>query len=158
MTAYKDAFPAKGLSQVFSSLKWPVSILRRVVQASKAAALLDAMVSPRQYLMAVGCSSPTAFLRVGVVTGFMMSAGESTRGAVTRLGSGLASALAMVSDGASGMTLLRGCMVAAGGATAAMTTVVAGLVSVGNSTGCAGTISNASARIMLKITSVETRP
>src|SRR3954452_11476210 len=142
MTAYKEALPAKGLSQVFSSLKWPVSILRRVVQASKAAALLDAMVSPRQYLMAVGCSSLTDFFRVGVVTGFMMSAGESTRGAVTRLGSGLASALAMVSDGASGMTL-RGCIEAEDGATAATTTVVTGLPSVGNSTGCAGTISKA---------------
>src|SRR3954452_21346490 len=108
MTAYKEALPAKGLSQVFSSLKWPVSMLRRVVQASKAPALLDAMVSPRQYLMAVGCSSLTDFLR-GVVAGvFMMSAGESTRGAVTRLGSGLGSIFARVSDGASGTMLVRG--------------------------------------------------
>src|SRR3982751_849367 len=136
MTAYKDAFPAKGLSQVFSSLNRPVLILRRVVQASKAPALLDAMVSPRQYLMAVGCSSLTDFLRVGVVTGFMMSAGESTRGAVTRLGSGLASPLAMVSDGASGMTLLRGCIEAEDGETAATMTVVTGLLAVGNPTGC----------------------
>jgi len=97
MAAYKDAFPAKGLSRGFNSTAPLFEIARRVVTASNVAAPLAAIVKPvhmssRRRFSARSCSTETVIDFPGLMNA--MGADDFTAASI---GAGASGRAALVS-------------------------------------------------------------